>query len=210
MPNCRACEPLRAREEQTATDAHRRSEYELFWQVWSLHHEYLFNLSLRWMGGNRADAEDALSSTKLKAVVHYGPCAALIRNDRAWLSRLLYNSCMDLYRRRSSSAEAGSLNFEGLIEVAVLAVPAGTAEEALLERELIGRIGQLLEELPQAWQHAFVERCMRQRPYPDVAAEAGTTEANIRKRVQLARAFLRDRLAAGRPAGFHKQGAMSS
>ncbi|MFC1673595.1 RNA polymerase sigma factor [Pseudomonadota bacterium] len=69
-----------------------------FWDVWIEHHDYLFKQSMRFMSGNMADAEDALSQAMLKGSQHFD--AATIRNERAWLTRLVHNACMDQHRSR--------------------------------------------------------------------------------------------------------------
>jgi RNA polymerase sigma factor (sigma-70 family) len=170
--------------------------HEIFWQIWTVHHEYLFGLSLRLMRGNRADAEDALSVAKLKAMRYLGAHDPDLLNVRAWLSRLLYNVCMDLYRRRGNGEESGVADFDRMIEVAQAEKPMRSPEHGLLERELYRQIESLLDELPPNWRNAFIERFLREESYEEIARRAGTTEANIRKRIQLARTFLRDRLAA--------------
>jgi RNA polymerase sigma factor (sigma-70 family) len=173
------------------------SNHEIFWRIWSSHHEYLFGLSLRWMRGNRADAEDALSAVKLKAVRHLEAPGPAILNERAWLSRLLYNVCMDLYRRRGRGEPPVPAELDRSLEDVRKEAPERSAEQRLLERELYRRIEGLLGELPPNWRHAFIERFLREESYGEIARKAGTTEANIRKRVQLARAFLRERLGDG-------------
>lgn len=185
------------RDEKSSTDHAAFRDHELFWRLWSIHHDYLFGLSLRWMRGNRADAEDALSAVKVKAMRHLGSPRPAILNERAWLSRLLYNVCMDLYRRRGHGEQPGLAELDRSLEKAGKEKPERSVEQRLLERELYRRIEGLLSELPPNWRHAFIERFLHEESYGDIARKAGTTEANIRKRVQLARAFLRERLDEG-------------
>lgn len=175
---------------------------ESFWSVWADHWEYLLGLSLRWMGGNYADAEDALSLVKIKAVLHFGGGPAAIRNERAWLRRLLRNVCVDAYRRRGNARESVYLDFENRIEAPPEARSELSPEDSLLKRELFREIEGLLADLPQDWRNAFIARLIRDRSYGEIAAAEGTTEANIRKRVQLARQKLRDRLSRTRHNGW--------
>lgn len=153
------------------------------------------------MRGNRADAEDALSAVKLKAMRYFSSRSEVILNERAWLSRLLYNVCMDLYRRRGHGEQAGLAELDQALEEARQEKPERSPEQCLLERELYRQVEGLLRELPPNWRHAFLERFLREESYGEIARKAGTTEANIRKRVQLARAFLRERLDDGAGLG---------
>jgi RNA polymerase sigma factor (sigma-70 family) len=168
--------------------------YEAFWLLWRSHGGFLHRLSLHWLQGRHADAEDALSIAKLKAMSHFGSGAETLINGKAWLARLLYTSCMDILRQRYREEDkAGYL--ENLIERADdLPALFPTPEQELLGREQGWRIAQLVDELPQPWRRALVERCIHRKPYSTIAHDSGTTGANIRKRVQLARAFLRERL----------------
>ena len=76
--------------------------FEEFWQVWMEHQDYLFKQSIRFMSGNVADAEDALSQAMLKGSQHFN--AETIRNQRAWLTRLVHNACMDQHRSHKRQA----------------------------------------------------------------------------------------------------------
>lgn len=180
---------------QCATEGLDPESCEIFWKTWKLHHEYLFGLCLRWTRGNRADAEDALSQAKMKALAAYFAKPEAKLDEKAWLSRVLYTVCMDQHRRRSrrERLNGGSLHEEAFQET-VHPAGAPSPEELLLGRELHARLERLAAELPPSWHRALVERVVRERTYGDIAAEHGTTEANIRKRVQLARAYLRRRL----------------
>jgi DNA-directed RNA polymerase specialized sigma24 family protein len=50
------------------------------------------------MGGNHADAKDALSDASLRAWQYVSSHATEITNIKAWLLRLLYNHCMNMRR----------------------------------------------------------------------------------------------------------------
>jgi RNA polymerase sigma-70 factor (ECF subfamily) len=167
------------------------AHYEVFWQVWLSHREHLLRLGLQWMRGNRADAEDVLSQTKIKAALRFGTSPLALRDPKAWLSRLLYNVCMDVYRRRAYMEETGNLALEEGAGEVHLAHPQPSPEKFLLDHEAFRAVRRGLDELPPEWRRALIERCIHCRSYQEIAEEAATTQANIRKRVQLARAFLR-------------------
>jgi DNA-directed RNA polymerase specialized sigma24 family protein len=70
-----------------------------FWGIWEHYREtVLSHRCLQWMGGNQAEAEDALSSACLKAWQKLPAYAHDIRNIKGWLLQLLHNHCMDIRR----------------------------------------------------------------------------------------------------------------
>ena len=169
---------------------------ERFWNLWLTHCSFLQGLSLRWMRGCRADAEDALSITKLKAAAHFCAYPEGLQNHRAWLARLLYTSCMDLHRRRRREKTTTDNLYED-VAIRSEADDRPSPEKQVLDLELRVRLARLLDELPEPWRNAVLKRGLAQKSYEEIARQAGTTPANVRKRVQLARALLKRRLASG-------------
>jgi len=175
------------------SSANPNPAYEIFWNVWETHCALLFRLSLHWTQGRRADAEDALSVAKLKAFLRFGARSSDIINERAWLIRLLYTTCIDMYRKRSRE-QARAEDLERVLDSGEVMSGALSPEQRILQNERSARVSELFEELPGPWREAMVERCLRRKSYGEIARESGTTPANVRKKVQLARAFLRRRL----------------
>src|SRR5690606_1594652 len=85
---------------RTGGRANAQSLSAAFWVSWIEHKDYLGRLAMRWMSGNRADAEDLVSRACIKAHDRYLRDAHRIRNLRSWLARLLHNACMDEHRKR--------------------------------------------------------------------------------------------------------------
>ncbi len=161
-----------------------------FWRLWMNHREFLHKRSLRLHGGNRADAEDALSITLLRASRSY-PGPGQVRNGKAWLHRLLHNVCMDLHRegRRYVSWEAVAP------AVSQLEDSAASPEERMRENELAEAVRSSVEELPPRLREPFVMRVVQEQPYEEIATSLRLTHCNARKRVQLASRMLRGPLA---------------
>jgi RNA polymerase sigma factor (sigma-70 family) len=148
------------------------------------------------MRGHRADAEDALSTAKLKAAAHFYANPEGLKNQRAWLARLLYTCCMDLHRwRRREETKTSTLTED--LDILAAAADLSSPEKQMLDLELQVRLARLLDELPEPWRNAVLARCLAQQSYEEIARQAGTTPANVRKRVQLARALLKRRLIGG-------------
>lgn len=68
-----------------------------FWRQWEQYRDELYRCCLKWMNGNRIDAEDALSCAMLKAWEKAQKYVGEIANFKAWLIRLTYNLCIDIH-----------------------------------------------------------------------------------------------------------------
>jgi len=171
-----------------------------FWSLWHKHADYLRGLSVRLMAGNHADAEDMLSEAMCKAGQNYPLRSEDIRNERAWLARILRNRCLDLYRRRKGRPYSESDGDSPVLERATASLTcqgegAMTPEERVLSAELAKVIDAFLDDLPEHLRGPLLDRLMHERSYAEIAQGHRLTQANARKRVQHARAFLRKRLS---------------
>ena len=72
-------------------------EATTFWDVWQQYQKsMLCRRCRRWMGGNQAEADDALSEACLRAWQGWTDRAQPITNIPGWLSRLVQNHCHNL------------------------------------------------------------------------------------------------------------------
>jgi RNA polymerase sigma-70 factor (ECF subfamily) len=147
------------------------------------------------MGGNHADAEDALSSASLKAWQGLTAGAHDIVNVRAWLLRLLHNLCMDMrksYPRRNAIQHvdigAGAGAEEALVPV------QESAEAAALRREMERCIHRAIENLPPRLRTVSRLNLLYGMPPRDIAVQLNLGPDNVRKRLQQARAILQKQL----------------
>jgi len=165
-----------------------------FWQVWLSHREYLHRFSLRFSNGNAADAEDALSEAMLKAAAAFE--TTVVRNQRAWLLRLVHNACMDRHRGRrrqhriveeAGNEESGFFSF-------VAPQPDRSPEELLSAVQFVDELKQALAALPQSLAEPL-QLYLEERSDAEIAAKLNVTKEVIRKRRQMARDWLRRKLA---------------
>jgi len=164
---------------------------EVFWRLWNRHQTGLRRLCLRKMDGNVADAEDALSQVMIKALDRLPASAGKIISLEAWLHGLAKNLCIDLRRerhRRSEIAESW--------KITTLAEPK--TSQSLLRFEVESEIQQRITALPPPLRESFVLHIVRDIPVKEVATQLGLSSANVRKRVQLARARLRRNIESSR------------
>lgn len=173
------------------SDAAEHSRTEKFWRVWIEHSDSLRKQTLKLMRGNQTEAEDALSVAALKACNAYQP--GKIRNERAWLARIVYTACMDHYR---SQKRQGALAERERVETVDLHQNPTTRqgrspEEEFLGSELLAEFLQHMLNLPNSLLAPLLMRCLDGMAYSDIAEELEVTNDTARKRVELARRKLR-------------------
>lgn len=166
-----------------------------FWQQWQQYRDYLYRCCIKWMGGNRTDAEDALSLAMLKAWEKVQKYAGEIDNFKSWLSTLTHNLCVDIHRERSrganrvedielyaSSVEQGLVSFED------------TPESAMESGEKRIVIRRAIDNLPSRLRETFILHFYRELSYQEIAQQQEISYQNVCKRISQARAILREEL----------------
>ena len=164
-----------------------------FWQIWLQHKPYLSQRCLHWMGGNRTNAEEALSSAMLKARAKWPQYANKVTNPKAWLTRFTHNHCVDLHRTHRRQANSVD-NFEEVVDKAISLTNMSSPNTDLLKQELRTYLLQIITELPLRLRQPFILRFLQEISYRDIAHQLLISEDNARKRVQQARSILRKQL----------------
>jgi RNA polymerase sigma factor (sigma-70 family) len=178
-------EILDAYDDRELVAAFQAGEEDAFNQIVAVHYPSLLaeaRRRLRSMG----DAEDAVQETLLRAYLaleRFGGDFKL----RAWLSRILANTCADAASRR-----AGELRlFDRLASRREDVAPA---DEEVGDGELRAIVKDAVDALPESYRVAFVLREVEKRPYAEVAQTMAVTEPNARARVHRARNVLQERI----------------
>lgn len=175
-----------------------QGDADAFWTLWERYASAsLASHCLRWMGGNREDAEDALSSASVRALQYLPLHAHKIKNIKAWLTRLLYNHCMTLQkaRRRHLHYVWSTENVEDTAPGACRS-PHTTAEETLLLEERSMYILHGIRTLPPRLREPVILYFYGDMSQHDIATRLHLSPANVRKRLQHARAKLRTQLTS--------------
>ncbi len=161
-----------------------------FWNIWLAHRDYLRQHSLRLSGGNVADAEDALSEAMIKAAQAFPKTE--IRNERAWLLRLVHNACMDGHRSHHRYQRiARDITDEGAEAMPAVAVRGTrTPEDLLLAIEKISDLQRALSALPRMLSEPLL-LYLNDLSDGEIAGNLRVTKEVVRKRRQIARAWLR-------------------
>jgi RNA polymerase sigma factor (sigma-70 family) len=162
---------------------------EGFWAIWMAHQEVLRHRSFRLSGGNRADAEDALSSAMVRAAQAY--MRQQVQNPRAWLLTILHNTCMDHHRRKASHAAMGDPAAETPPpSSANWAAPAPSPEEELSQAQMELAWRQAMSALPGPLNDPL-RLHLDGWPDDDIAIHLNISREVVRKRRQLAKDRLR-------------------
>jgi RNA polymerase sigma factor (sigma-70 family) len=141
--------------------------------------------------GSRADADDALQETLLRA--WRARRSVRSTSPRAWLYRIATNACFDLVARRDATLVT-------LDDAPALAAPAQESPDATaLARETFElTLLTAIQHLPRRQRAVLIMRDVLGWPAEDVATALSTTVPATNSALQRARRSLRGRLAPGR------------
>ena len=145
------------------------------------------------MGGDRADAEGALSSACLKALEKLSIYAQDISDAKGWLLQLLYHHCMDIRRARARQCPS-----EALGEDEATLVPdtgrqhEATPEQLLFQLKTQRTIDRALAHLPTRRCAPAILRFCQELLHHDIAERLCLTPTSVGKPIQQARALLQE------------------
>ena len=170
-----------------------------YWNFWELHYDNFYRHCLRWLNGNHADTEDALSTAKIKVWESLRHRANEISDLKAWIMRVIFNLCMDL-RRQRTRYERLFVNAEETVKGAVdnSGVGLSWTDEMLFRWETNTSIRGAIVELPSSLKVPFILHACHDLSYGEVAEQLGLTPDNVRQRIHRARAVIKQRLSGGR------------
>jgi len=153
------------------------------------HRDRLFALARRLLG-SRADAEDALQETLLRA--WRARHARSSASPRAWLYRIATNACFDILAARPDATE---LDDDSL---AAATTEDGPDAEVLARETLELALLTAIQHLPARQRATLIMRDVLGWSAADVATALSTTVPATNSALQRARNGLRDRLPSSR------------
>ncbi|WP_377475793.1 MAG: sigma-70 family RNA polymerase sigma factor [Microcoleus anatoxicus] len=167
----------------------------IFWQEWQANQDYLSHCCFKWMNSNPIDAEEVLSQAMLKAWTEWQNYGSKIKYPKAWLTKIIYNFCIDLHRKRKRDA----LIIKNIDEIKLEDYPAlysnlGFTEPNIMNLELQAYIYHKIDSLPPRLRETFVLYHYQNKSYQDIAKLFLCSEENVRKCVRKAGRILQRHL----------------
>ena len=163
----------------------------IFWQEWQVHQEHLYHCCLKWVNSNRIDAEEILSQAMLKAWNQWQNSGSKIKYPKTWLTKIVQNFCIDLYRKRKQNALLiENIDDIKLEDYSVFYLRIGFPEVNIFDLELWAHIEHKIKSLPPRLQEPFVLYYCHNKSYKDIAKQFSCSEDNVRKSVRKARSIL--------------------
>lgn len=146
----------------------------------------------RWLTGDRADAEDVVQETCLRALRAIGGFAG--NNARAWTLTIVRNTAYSWLRKNRPAALVMVDDLEAIERSRVDCGDGGSAtpESVLIAKTEAARLERAIAELPIPFRETLVLRDVQGLGYRDIADITGVPVGTVMSR--LARA--RDRLIA--------------
>ncbi|TKC86019.1 sigma-70 family RNA polymerase sigma factor [Trinickia terrae] len=145
--------------------------------------------------GDPHRADDLLSDTALKVHVYMLHSPERVKNLAGFLFLALNHAFLDHARRRGREdrviEHGAEWDDDYVIEIADHAPPA---EQQVSLKQQFARVEQALATLTPQQQTLFALKFEEDRPYPQIAAVLGINETLARKRVELLRKKLRQKL----------------
>jgi RNA polymerase sigma-70 factor, ECF subfamily len=156
--------------------------------------EPLFATAMR-LTRNRADAEDLVQDTFVKAFRHSDQFARGT-NLRAWLYTILHNTWRN--RRRDASRDTVEVDSEQVELAAASPVgePVDTPERILMRSTLDADLQAALDELPDAFRQAVWLRDVEEFTYAEIAEMLNVPIGTVMSRISRGRRMLFERLSA--------------
>ena len=155
----------------------------------------LFATAMR-LTRNRADAEDLVQDTYVKAFRH---SAQFKRgtNLRAWLYTILHNTWRN--RRRDASRDAVDVDSEQVEQLAAGGIgneQIETPERILLRSTLDADLQAALDHLPEAFREAVWLRDVEEFTYAEIAEMLNVPIGTVMSRISRGRRMLYEKLSA--------------
>jgi len=156
--------------------------------------EPLFATAMR-LTRNRADAEDLVQDTFVKAFRHAGQFKRGT-NLRAWLYTILHNTWRN--RRRDASRDTVEVDSDQVEQAAAGGggEPVETPERILMRSTLDADLQAALDELPEAFRQAIWLRDVEEFTYAEIAEMLNVPIGTVMSRISRGRRMLFEKLSS--------------
>lgn len=164
-----------------------------FWDVWMDYKSELLSNCMRWTAGDKSAAEEMLSACLIKGFTKYSEYRNKIIDDKQWLKKLIFNVCIDEYRKRKRELEGIEKLKHDISQYYMNGIYGEESpEKIMLKEQHLSAINNSIDKLPEKTKMAFRMYVFYEMSYISISASLNITQAAARKRIQLARKHIRD------------------
>ena len=199
-------------------DQARRGQLDAFNQLVLQHQALAYGVAHR-MLGNPDDAADATQEGFIKAYRRLDQYRGGGTSFRAWLMRIVVNTCYDMLRsskrsrrRQSALVVNFDLDFGDDDWSSSLQDPGERPEEYVLRREVAERLQMAIDSLPADQRMVLILSDIEGLPYIEIAGIIGAPIGTVKSRLSRARGRVRDVIVARQPGlarGRTRQGSLA-
>ena len=146
------------------------------------------------MNGNRADAEDAVSTAAIRAASNLCRRTKSIDNPLGWFFRVLHNVCRDFHRRSATRLTfRDGLHAAQVAHLGLVGTLGRSPEDLATSRQRQRRVEAVARGMPPPLREVFERRFFAGDSNADIATDLEISNELVRKRVQLARNYLKNK-----------------
>ena len=145
---------------------------------------------------NRADAEDVVQETMIKAHTHFKDFRGTCRFS-TWLTKIAINSALMLLRRRRTRSEVSfdpRGNEDRTWEIWDCPDSSPDPEQVYAKCQALDLLSRAITRLPPAYRSVMTQYHYQEQPLKDVADSLGITVASAKSRLLRARLTIRSAL----------------
>ncbi len=165
----------------------------LFLELVNPHEKALFAAALRFTN-NRADAEDLLQETLMRAYIGFKR-SPMIDQPRAWLFKIMTNAYINRYHKKRRRPPV--VSYEDSLDHRIDDAHSGTdtdPQERFFAQFLDSEIKQALEGLPEHFRHSVILCDVSGLSYVEISRVLDCSLGTVRSRISRGREMLFNRL----------------
>jgi len=167
------------------------NEYSQFWVIWFEHQPRIRSCCFRWLNGNHASVDDALSQVIEKAHHYYLKTKDLIRSPFSWLCKVAHNICIDIHRENKKQFKFVTDMTDNPEQYFFSEFESEELEDQIERENKLEHLFESLELLNKDLKKVIYHRFIDEMEYSEIAEVLSTSQENVRKKVQIARKQLR-------------------
>jgi len=152
----------------------------------------IYNLALRYLGSEE-DATEVCQEVFVRAYTHLKEFRGEAQFS-TWLYRIAVNCCHNIVRRRKRNREVSLDTIRALGTAKITQPETGQAEEEYQRAQLLTRVAEALQMLPEEQRIVVELRILHDRPVEEVSEILGIPPGTVKSRLFYALRKLRDYL----------------